>query len=302
MRSRSTLLLLSFFSFVNLHAQTGRLKLYLERSEYDVRLGSYSWQLRDNDSVAYTGKFLENEDEAARDSVRLGEYTLVILVNETPNVTYPKIKISDNSETSVSVRVIEPTIEPISDDTLYSSNFVVSFYAQYGPKLAAPLDPYPLADMWQVGFTEGSFFNLGKHFAPGFFVGSDFGISRFEKGKGPDSISHNWEHYAFWSFDPTVLFRLGLYNMETEEDAGPFLDLGASYNFPIIFRHTTFDGTSRTMDRGIHQFKDLRAVVRLGYGPVSLQGEYRLTDFILGDYPEMPKLRIGLAIMFNEPD
>jgi hypothetical protein len=70
------------------------------------------------------------------------------------------------------------------------------------------------------------------------------------------------------------------------------------YDFPFLFRHVQADGaSSKEIHHWIHQYTDVNAVVRLGYSYCTLQAEYRLLDFIQGRYPEIPPLRVGLALI-----
>jgi len=78
------------------------------------------------------------------------------------------------------------------------------------------------------------------------------------------------------------------------------LDIGALYNAPIIFKHIVrYDNNKKIINNGLHQFTDFRAFVNFGYSEVLVYCEYRLFDFIIGNYPELPKYSRGLKFLMH---
>ncbi len=78
------------------------------------------------------------------------------------------------------------------------------------------------------------------------------------------------------------------------------IDLGALYNFPLYFRHAYNIDKRKFSTRGLHEFKNFSAFGRISYKSVAVTCDYRLFDFVKGDFPEVPKLRMGVTVLLKE--
>lgn len=121
-----------------------------------------------------------------------------------------------------------------------------------------------------------------------------FNASQFEK---------RYEYYNYLYLNPEFKLRFTLKNQRDDYDFlvnGLILDIGARYHFPLMFKHVgRFAGNTKIVESGLHQYSDLRFFANIGHAPVLFFAEYRPFDFVLGNYPELPKYTIGLKIVFH---
>ena len=107
------------------------------------------------------------------------------------------------------------------------------------------------------------------------------------------------EKYFYWkaSLGPTMR----LFITKPPNKYGLFIDLSAFYNLPIRFRYVAVDGNTTITDKSIHQFTDFSGFMRIGINNwLSFTGEYRLSNFLKSNYPEMPRLQLGIDFMFQD--
>lgn len=143
---------------------------------------------------------------------------------------------------------------------------------------------------------------FSKHL--GFMCGGGATISQnyFSPDSVPSIIPIIYERYNEMKINLEVKFRLSTGNQRASGHypAKLFLDFGAGYYFPISFRHTTYyKGNLKITDKYIHQFTDFRAFANFGYKAFAVFFEYRLTDYLLGNYPEVPVYNMGIRLLFG---
>jgi hypothetical protein len=77
-----------------------------------------------------------------------------------------------------------------------------------------------------------------------------------------------------------------------------FCDLGFGYYLPYSFDYKGFetkDGYSGI--QGIRKYNDFRTFLRFGYRHYALVASYRFTDIMKNNFPEPPKLVIGIELL-----
>jgi len=110
------------------------------------------------------------------------------------------------------------------------------------------------------------------------------------------------ESYAYLDAHLDFKLRFSGGNQQAWHEVSPklLLELGAVYNFPLYFRYSgRYEGNKKNSAQGIHQFTDIRVFVNAGYYPFVFFYEYRLGDFVIGKYPELPRSTFGLRIFFD---
>ena len=116
--------------------------------------------------------------------------------------------------------------------------------------------------------------SFSKHL--GFLAGMGFGINHSSISK--DTVYFNtpqfdkrYEYYNYLYFSPEFKFRFTLKNQQHDYDflvKGLILDIGARYNFPLVFKHVgRFAGNTKMIERGLHQYSDLRVFASIGSAP-----------------------------------
>lgn len=170
------------------------------------------------------------------------------------------------------------------------------------------LDPTSLITYnGEIGVSQYSWRPFSKHI--GFMGGGGFSLSHYAIAKDTSFTEvtqwkKQYEYYNYLSmnFDIRLRFSLGLQNNpDIEERLKALLDVGVKYNLPLIFRHTArYDGFRKTSRGGLHQFTDARLYVNLGWEYAGVFVEYRLFNFLKGNYPEVPKISFGLRAFIHD--
>lgn len=138
----------------------------------------------------------------------------------------------------------------------------------------------------------------------GFLTGIGFGAGHY--GFADDTTfmnlttaKKNYEYYNYLDGHVDSKFRITLKSQQKGYDVGNtfFLDMGVTYNVPVLFKHVAqYENSKKIVNKHLHQFTDLRCYVNIGFSHVSVFAEYRLLDFIIGSYPELPKYNFGIRI------
>jgi hypothetical protein len=154
-----------------------------------------------------------------------------------------------------------------------------------------------------VGSTSYLWNPLSKHF--GILTGAGIGYSNYKISNDTTFTSFRLikkrderYHYVDIHFDLKCRFTIG--NQKINRTFFPRfnLDIGVLYNFPLLFKHTTvYDNRKKIVNNGLHQFTDFRTYLNIGYTPVILFFEYRLSDFVISNYPEVLKYAIGIRFV-----
>ncbi|MDX2361490.1 MAG: hypothetical protein QNK23_11840 [Crocinitomicaceae bacterium] len=153
---------------------------------------------------------------------------------------------------------------------------------------------------YNIGYTFNSLYILSRNFSVGPIVGTNLNFTHFNKsGYIETSYEHKTERYMYWNLNAGFVFRIAVFNQyENDGWLGGVLDLGMKYNLPLLFKHVqNINGKTKVTTRGIHEYTDLSAFVRLGYSPITLTCEYRLTDFLQSPYHEQPRIKLGLSFL-----
>ncbi len=147
--------------------------------------------------------------------------------------------------------------------------------------------------------------SFSRHF--GMLAGAGIGLNHSSFSK--DTLFFNapqfdkrYEYYNYLYLSPEVKLRFTLKSQYNDDlfQKGLLFDVGARYHFPFLFKHIGwFAGNTKIAEGGLHQFTDLRTFVSIGRAPFVVFAEYRLLDFVLGNYPELPKYTMGIRILFQ---
>jgi hypothetical protein len=129
-----------------------------------------------------------------------------------------------------------------------------------------------------------SFHNINR---PDYFVGSI-------------PIKHEYYSHFNYSIGGGTRFYLSKYkNLKSRL----FLELGANYNIPFWFRHISMNKSLefKQSEKWLHKFNDFRAYATFGLSnSIALTAEYRIFDYIKYDRIQVPKIQVGLRILFND--
>jgi hypothetical protein len=167
------------------------------------------------------------------------------------------------------------------------------------------MDDPALTSNASIGITQCGWFPVTRNF--GLLTGGGVGLTHSSIAGDttfmdqPD-LKKRYEYYNYFDLLFMAAFRFSTGSQLVEYTSPKFtIDIGASYNLPIAFKHIArYAGNQKFMKGGLHQFTDCRVFVNIGYSPCLFFAEYRLFDFLLGSYPELPKWTFGLKVAIPE--
>jgi hypothetical protein len=135
-------------------------------------------------------------------------------------------------------------------------------------------------------------YNIGAAYSQAYFRGDSASLTT-------KKIDFQRYTYLTVPFKLKFIFSTGNQNNDNRWP-GMLLEMGAVYNMPVLCREVVRYNNQKTIYQNLHQFTDVRAYAGIGFYPVEVYAEYRFFDFMRGAYPEMPKLRFGLKIIFGD--
>jgi hypothetical protein len=232
------------------------------------------------------------------DSLLLYQCRFTIIKNKETNLNIdlnPEEEhhfIDEETNEVINDVIVEDRVESQFDVGYFDNNWV-----ENNPKLTQSYSLATSVCYWS---------SFSKHL--GILLGCGFGINHSSISK--DTVYFNtpqfkkqYEYYNYMYLSPEFKIRFTLKNQQHDYDffvKGLILDIGARYNLPLAFKHVgRFTGSTKLIERGLHQYSDLRFFASIGRAPAMVFFEYRPFDFILGNYPELPKYTIGLKFVIH---
>lgn len=285
-----SLLSLLLFSTL-LHSQTGKLRIL---TSYDLEVGTL--QLFQADSLIDQYQFSSYNDEYLK-TIEVGEYKLVFSIKDSSKQILENVLIKENTITTAYFYPLEWHSRS-RKDTLVKWKIINSLHYLNGNNFINNNKTF--GSYFDFGFKQGELHSHSKYLSSGYQIGSSMSYTYFNKDHSlsTTNIDFDNERYYYWDLNFTLLSRLTAYNNQNRKKKGIFLDLGASYNFPLLFRHVISDGNTKTITKRIHDYTDFSAMARLGYSYFALTVDYRLMDFLEQGFPEQPKIKVGLSLLF----
>ncbi|HLP55611.1 MAG TPA: hypothetical protein VK151_11305 [Fluviicola sp.] len=310
------LLLFSFFILAsNGFSQTGKLTVSVSNSNYYVS---------SEEDTTYFTLYISNQTTSIRKTILVewenGEITIDSLV---PNEYL--LRINNTEPDSMQVYQCRFSILPLMETTLnivlgsneyhydieeetqetivrerVESQFELGYFnnkwTETNPDLTSSLAINSSFSYWS---------SFSKHFGVLFGGGIGIGHSSFSKDTvyfNAPQFDKRYEYFNYVYLNPEIKLRFTLKNQQHNDfmQKGLIIDIGARYNLPIVFKHIgRFAGNTKIVESSLHQFTDCRAFVSVGRAPVMVFAEYRLSDFILGNYPELPKFNTGIRFLLH---
>lgn len=156
-----------------------------------------------------------------------------------------------------------------------------------------------------IALTGYKWFSFSNHF--GLLAGMGLGYSYYEVSNDTTfmnltSVKKNWEYYNYLHVNGDLKFRITLGSQKKHYHLKPrtVLDFGIIYYLPVVFRHIAwYDNDKKIVNKYLHQYTDLRTHVDFGISPIVFYAEYRLLDFIIKPYPEIPKYTFGIKVTIH---
>lgn len=291
-------ILLIILSIVSLAAfcQTGKLEIFLSAyGDYNCDIeGKYL--LYSGDSLV-SGGYIFEEIIIEIDSLMPGVYNIELYRDDTLFIRRYNIVSKQDTISQYIIDIGNPSFESendtISDLEIYTGLF-------YGPNIIKE-NPYVLGSFsYKLGINN-NLANYGNHFSFWFLYGVEYTYTAFDNDTTmypPAPVKY--ERYSNLNLNVGFYNRFSFFkSSENEITEGLVVDMGLSYNFPIVFRHMYGIDNRKYVTKGLHQFNNFSVFSRFSYGYIAVTGEYILFDFVKDDFPEVPKLRLGVSFLIK---
>lgn len=285
------------FLFTVSFSQTGALKIDFSVNP-QVNVG---YVIFHSDTVAT--KYVENfDDTLERKRLMPGDYSLI--VRDTIHRTFltHEFKIVNDSTTVIHVSPYINVRYTILDeaDTIALVKYDVKTGFIYTDNSWFD-EASPVKDHFSLFVMQGGVASFSKHAA--ITGGGYYALSHSYFAKDSSLLSltdRKYERYSYLMAGPYLAVRFTSHNIRKTASKGFLLDLGINYNFPVYFRHVAgYTGNAKMVHGNIHKFTDFRAFAHFGYYPIQLVFEYRPFDFIMGNYPQLPKYFVGIQCVIS---
>jgi hypothetical protein len=253
----------------------------------------FSCELYFRDSLVQKREFNGNIDFV---DLLPGIYNFIVFENNTKVISVHNIEAVADSITVVFFQ--NPSFSLISvEDTLDEGDVFLVLGFQYG--LPGTSVNNFILNSYEYSFGFAFYASSKRFYNVGFYSGLGYNYAPFEKDTSMYlPTSGKKEFYSYLSYQFGFLNRFSFFDTE-KKNRGLTADLGLLYNLPIFFRHIYHEEADQQLiSRKIHKFNDFRAMASVGYAPLCIRVEYRLTNFVKKDFPELPKLTIGLMLEF----
>lgn len=307
-----TLTILLLFLTFNSFGQTSTLNINTHITDTDIK-GIEDFRIivtTDEDTVH--NELLEFDADIAIDSLYPGLHKIYIYNTKIQREPYiiKYINISRAIETTVNIVLdiseeklhLDPgnkDIELIKEKT--EGQFTVSYYDTDWME-----DESLIRANFNANMSMSTWFISRKR--SGLLLGGGFGVSQHYFTKDSTFINtpqqykliHEKYNYVYTNIE--LKFRLTSNNMQNpwNKTTKLLLDIGATYNVPLLFREVgVYKNDRKIVNKNLHEFTDLRVFVNFGYAPILFFFEYRLADFVLGKYLELPVYNAGIRIVFD---
>lgn len=257
-----------------------------------------------NDSVVREVIYKDDCCYTPIDSLPVGVYKLAIRKTHYIDMSYENITVLENDMLSLYCylqRTPSARLKDISrDSTMYS----------FGSEDLAFSFQFFNNNLFNTGDIVQSVYSFGikstfleypyQRVGFGVTVGSTISSCLLKKKQVYNFIEPvDKEKYFYWkaSLGPTMR----LFITKPPNEYGIFIDFSALYNLPIRFRYMAIDGNTKTTERSIHQFTDFSGFMRVGINHwLSFTAEYRLSNFLKSNFPEMPKIQLGIDLLIEQ--
>lgn len=271
----------------------------------------FSYSLFRGDTLVSITPITNNTSFTKSHIVPNGKYNIQVFKNDSIYHTFSDISLDNgykiyyriNLDAKTSSEIIEngeklPDVyNPVLNSYVETDFGYIEF--DYGQGFVEASD-YPVKHYFRLA-GGGSFLKpASRHFGLGHTMIYDLA---WTKPKNDTFLvttpNRGTEKYFRFGLEYKLFFHLTTFNQKAPSKNGVYLDLGAAYNLPILFRHSVIYANHKDIIRKIHRYNDLSAFVRIGIGKVGAILNYRIFDYVNGPYPQNPKISLGLFFLIN---
>ena len=289
MRSILFLFILTITTVGYNQEETGNLRLTVDADL--VFIHKIEAHLYQADSMVYNVP-VNNYDNTMY-GIKPGEYSLYFYIDDTLTSIEKGIIIKPGQSTNFYYYNHQEWV-PFSDslDVEYDAEFNSSFSFGLPDKLNNPM----VSGEYKISQGVTSFAYSNRYFAVGSINGYNVGYTSFYKNQNPFGLDNiKRQRYFSLELHTGVLLRLSALKKGDLFNVGPVLDFGLLYNLPLPFRHVYVQDNQKVITKKIHNYKDFSVICRVGYLPVTVIAEYRLSNYVKNGMPQLPRLKVGIC-------
>lgn len=306
------LLALLIFITINATGQTTKLKIEVSISDSDNNMKENNYYLLVlNKSDTVLKKELKRKTTLEVDTMKPGKYEVQIFKSKDQKAPYivEHIIVLPSKLTEIfydlSISQSHSEIDSISGMEIKKVKYEGQVDFSYFKTDWINDNNSIITTNGGMGATANTWFAFSKHL--GFVSGGGIGFS--QHFFSDDTLLNTFpnlkkvsEHYNYINALFEMKFRISSGNQQKPfgKTNSVILDIGANYKFPFLFREVgRYEDDKKFVNKRLHQFTDLRAFVNFGYSPLIFYMEYRLSDFLIGNYTELPKYFIGIKLLMH---
>jgi hypothetical protein len=268
---------------------------------YEDFLSFTSIHIKDSNGITITNENFHANFSQKTFSLKEGVYT-VELKSENSTLVIPRLIIRENKKEYIQCYGKHDGYSYNNDKPLELNNKNLVYTAVkieflYGNNTLHQNSPTEINNFgW--GLTAQNFVSLGSRRMIDAFIdlGGNFNLAFHNT----DTVTINnslirLQNYSHLNLRLATGFRFNFSKIKNKYPTRPFLELGAGYQLPIVFRHLYRGISAKFSDRWIHNFQDVYVYSRIGISnTLSIQASYRLFDVVLKNKPQLPTWQFGL--------
>lgn len=296
---RTTFLLFALLLSCTAFSQFARLQLEISIWPYELKCPEVT--IYNETGAVYSDNIYAYFEEEI-DSLAPGDYWLALTdcTNSDLTLMATEFTLYADSATTLDLSYSTNVYRTAIADSVVKHRLDTQFELGYMNNKWA-YDQPALTSSASFSFTQSAWFAFSRHM--GILTGGGFGLTHSSIAQDTTFMEQpllkKWyEYYNYLDLHVTAALRWSTGNQQREFEPSKWtLDIGASYHLPLLFKHVArYKGNQKFMEGGLHQFTDCRVFAGIGYSQCLFFAEYRLFDFILGSYPELPTWNFGLKI------
>ena len=295
------LLFVIIFQFeVDGNSQTGSIILKWDKDN-SINYRIHYWELVKNDSlILSSGSKHNNQEYEHIYNIPIGTYSLIMYKKEELLSCNYGLVVSEDSTSEYNIYFEAPKLKPIEIDDVRPDN-LFSIKLDLLTSIDRPSYNSLINQEFYCGMLEEKSVLLSNYLEIGASAGTSLSYVDFDNDTSyyPVKTIKN-ERYFSWNFDLAASLIVASKKKGRFNAQAAFLELGAIYHFPLIFKHVYIENTRKVSTSQLHQFKNVALQARIGYENIALMASYRLFDYVNGSYPELPKVKVGLSFNISE--
>lgn len=284
-------------SFFNMNAQTCKLELKVIDDKTSKALSLIKISYRPLGKQIYNLIYTDSKGFCVIDCKMKRNYE--IIVEDKAYHWYSKVIEIDTERIQLTCRLVSAEDD---EPPLFYTDLALEDYLHvgYGLNSIVPFN----SNAFKMGFQLEEIISykrkIGKRSQLGYEIPLRYSRMYLQNNFQKSGITFRQGNYSYVSTGISLYQRTFVTIRKENGMPGLFIDFGLGYEMPIAFRLYYKDEYGyRSVVKGIHNFNDFNAFMRLGYSRMALKCMYRASQPIVSTYFGLPNWRIGVE--YNLP-